>query len=363
MDLYKSTRTILRFGVLLLVTCASGNATSNAVEKIVTTVKPTQTNHSQMLTLAGTVESVKNARLAVLESGVVADITVEVGDFVAEGQQLLQLNDKLAQIKRQELATLIQAKTTERDEAKRRHKEVLALSTKQLVAQTLIDERLAAIHLADAALRQAQVQLDYQDELITRHKLLSPFTGVVAKRDIDIGEWATPQSAVFNLVSHKDLRVKLEIPQEYLSLLNNKKAKVTVLPSASHLSSFSATIDRIVTIANEHSRTFSAYIDLVESHELVAGMSVNVSVVIPHMEQSVVWLPKSAIKQHPDGGTSVFAVENNRAKLYVVEIVEQGLEQMAVAGAPKNLPIITTGIALLKNGEKVRLAHDAGKVE
>lgn len=353
MELLKNILSIICCFLFLI----SNNANAADKQTTVSVIYPQQSNHSQKIALAGTVEAVKNARLAVLESGVVATLSADVGDRVQKGQVLVQLDDKLAQLKLNELAAFNLEKKTRLAEAKRLHQEVLALSTKQLVAKTLIEERKASIDIALAALEQAQSQFEYQKELVARHQLIAPFAGVIAKRDIDIGEWAIPQTAVFSLVSEEQLRVKLEIPQEYFALLANSKTQVNILPNIKNAQVIVATLDRIVAVANEQSRTFTAYVNLSVPSTLVAGMSVNASVVLPQTEQAIIWLPKTAIKQHPDGGKSVFVVQDNKAKRYLVEVVEKGLEQLAVRGVPSDLPIIETGIALLRDGESVNIGN------
>lgn len=321
--------------------------------------------NQNILSLTGTVEAKQNADLAPHRSGVVEQIFVEVGDRVVKGQKLLALDAKLSQHSVTQSQALKAAALAQKDEAERLYHEVVKLSKKQLVAETLLAERLSALEIARANLNRAKAELNQQQEVLARHTLYAPFAGVIAQRQIDVGEWVTQQTAVFTLVEQTQLRLKLAIPQEYFKQLNTANStgqtiEVVVTPDFTQASAVNASLNRIVAVANNRSRTITGLVDLPEHANLVAGVSASADIKLPAEKQKWVWLPKSAIKQHPDGGNSVFVLENNQAKRVLVKVVKKQGLQVAITGADADKPFVMSGVELLKDGDAVKVNQTMG---
>ncbi|NMP17949.1 efflux RND transporter periplasmic adaptor subunit [Thalassotalea sp. Y01] len=312
-------------------------------------------NQSQ-LTLSGTVEAKQNANLASLQSGLIATLFVEVGDKVDKGQRLLTLDAKLAALNLAQAQADIDAANVEMQEAQRLYNEVVTLSKQQLVAETQLQERKAAVATTKAKVTRLQAERDLQQEILNRHTLYAPFAGVIAKRHVDVGEWVTQQSPIFTLIEQNNLRVNLAIPQEYYGqLADNHRVAVTIIPDFEGAPAIDATLDRLVAVSNNTSRTLTAYVNLSNDTPLLAGMSATVKVHLPSQLEPIVWLPKSAVKQHPDGGFSIFSVVEQKAKRYLVKVVKQQDNQVAVTGAPSGQAFIVSGIELLKDGDVLQV--------
>lgn len=306
---------------------------------------------NQTITLTGTVESEQHANLAVLESGVVSELFVEVGDKVTQGQALMTLDATLAKLTLSEAQAALASVQVARDEAERLYNEVLALSKKQVVAQTLIAERNAALAEAEAALIQQRAKVELQQEIIKRHTLLAPFSGVIAHRNANLGEWVTQQTPVYTLIENDNLRLSVAIPQEYFALLADKLVSAKVQPDFTNADVIYAQLDRLVAVTDNQSRTLTGHIYLPKDTAMVAGMSASAQIVLPDITEDIVWLPRSALKVHPDGGSSVFVVRNNTAKRVLVEVVEQKRDQIAVKNASADQVFVASGVELLRDGD------------
>ncbi|MDO6426656.1 efflux RND transporter periplasmic adaptor subunit [Thalassotalea sp. 1_MG-2023] len=311
---------------------------------------------NETLTLSGSIESKQHASLAPLQAGVIANIFVEAGDVVSKGQQLMQLDSQLAELELQQAMADYQSAQAEQSEANRLLQEVEELSSKKVVAQTTIGERRSQLSIAEAQVLRAKASVEQYKETLKRHVLRAPFAGVVSARHIDIGEWVTQQTVVYTLVEQQQLRVKLAIPQEYLFQLTNPKThNVTIIPDIIGAKPITATLSQIVPVANEQSRAVTAWVDLPQGHNLVSGMSAKVNIAFSGdaTNKQLVWLPKSSIKTHPDGGRSVFIVDNGRATNVKVKVTKSEGSKVAVVGINEHQRVVTTGVAILKAGSKV----------
>ena len=318
--------------------------------------KPELAKHFQSLSLSGSIEASQSANLAALQSGVVAQLYAEQGDQVSRGQKLMELDATLAKLTLSQMRAKVKVAQTQTEEAERLYREVVELSQKQLVAATTMAERLSTMQVAKAQLAQANAELEHQVELVNRHVLYAPFSGVIGERNIDLGEWVTQQTNVFTLIGQENLRVNIAIPQEYFSQLQgNKNTAVTIYPDSVSSNPIEAKLDRLVAAADNTTRTVTALVDLPPYTGVIAGMSASVNINIPASDQAMLWLPKTAIKQHPDGGRSVFSANNGKAQRHLVKVVKQQGERVAVTGAPVDMVYVVSGVELLKQGDKITI--------
>lgn len=341
-------KSLLLVCIALLVGCP----VAKAQEPIkVDVIYPQQFENKQTIVLTGTVAAKQHASLAPLESGLVATLDVEVGDRVTAGQPMLTLDSKLIELEVKGAAAAVKVAEVDWQESKRLYEEAQRLSAKSVVAKTLVDERAALIASAKAQLATVEASLSLQQERLNRHRLLAPFDGVIAQRNVDVGEWVTPQTAVLTLVAQNDLRLVVAIPQQYYRQLSEHlDVSIQVTPDAVGTESFDATLSRLVPVSDPINRTFTAQIDLPDNLTLVSGMSARAEIALPNTGQAGVILPRAAIKQHPDGGSSVFVVENNTAKRVVTSYTALADNKVMVYNQPADQAYVITAVELLQEG-------------
>ena len=348
---------LINVSVLIIMLFATANyATAQSQQSPINVdvFYPNQTQSNLTIILTGTVEAKQRAHLAPLDAGRVEQLEVEIGDIVTTGQTLLSLDSKLAELEVQAAKASLMATQVNLNEANRLYQAVLMLSKQQLVAQTLISERAALLANSEAQLANAQATLSLRQELLNRHTLQAPFAGVIAQRNVDLGEWITQQTPVLTLVAQDDLRLTISIPQQYYSRLAKQlNVSVKVVPDSVDAASFSAVLNRFVPVSDPVTRTFMAQIDLPKESNLVAGMSARAQISLPNTSQNTFMLPRSAIKQHPDGGSSVFIVKNGMAKRIITSYVHMSGNLVEISDHPVDLPYIVTGVELLKDGTPV----------
>ena len=153
------------------------------------------------LVATGVLESERQADLVPEASGVVTQILVEEGDVVSQGQLLAVLsNPSLDGAARRADLTLESARQD-------------AARAETLHAQGALSE--AEYTAAKAALSSAEAS--YQEATRTRGftRLTAPFAGVVALRDLHLGELAGGKRA-FQVVDLDTLRVVVQLPEKDL---------------------------------------------------------------------------------------------------------------------------------------------------
>ncbi len=334
-----------------------------AKEIAVDLIYPQVNQFSEQLSLSGTIKSKQDAKVTVLQQGVVAKLFVEAGDHVSAGDTLLELNSSIAKAQYQQALASVEASEIAYQEAERLYQEVIKLSKQQVVAKTLIAERKATRAKALASMSQAKALLAERKEIVNRHTLRAPFSGVIVNRFAEVGEWVTPQATVFSLVANDKLRLELEIPQEYYANFKQTNLVANITPDLQHASQFKANISNVVGATSELSRTFKVFIDIDKSIALIPGISATATIALQQSAQEKLWLPKTAIKHHPDGGYSVFSVTNNVAKRHIVKVIAEQAERIAVTNAPSNHAFVMSGVEALSDGLKVTVSSVKGSAQ
>jgi RND family efflux transporter MFP subunit len=354
----------------LLITNA---LTSSAETLEVEVFQAQQQPHHLTLELSGNVVPEHDSQLASLEAGIVTAIFVEAGDKVVVGQKLLSLDNTLAKLRLSQEQADHSSALVQQQEAQRQYDEVISLSESKLVADSLIAELKAALASAQSRLSNAQARVALQKEIVKRHILTAPFDGVIAKRKVNLGEWIGQQSQVFQLVSDQKLRLIVELPQEHLKAISKKpKVMALVIPDVMPDMQYELAITSIVPVSEPTSRTLQIRINLPTNTAMIAGMSararLNLSDDTDSNTATLSWIPRTALKQHPDGSNSVFTVhldtdhadpdnknKPGRAKVKrrKIKLIKSDMDRVAVTGLAVNSIVVVSATELLKDNQSV----------
>lgn len=312
------------------------------------------------VTLTGSLKAQRHAELSVLTEGVITEIYVEAGTEVEKGAAILALDAALVKAEHQASeASLARAKIAVLD-AKRRVEEAQSLSSKKLFAQTELADRQAVLQSANASLLEAQANHTYQAELLARHQLKAPFSGVIAQRFVDVGEWVSSGQSVFELVSNKQLWLDLYMPQEHFSAVDLNSA-VDVSLASQPSKTYRAQVIAKVPVINTANRSFLVRLQLDSDAQLQVGMSASADVVLkPTASESVV-IERDALLRHPDGGFSVFTVLEGVAKRQTVKVGARMNGYVEVLeGLQAGQQVVTQGNELLRDGQTVKVVSQTG---
>ena len=346
--------------IISLIIFSSGmSATTTAAE--VEFFYPKQETHKLTVELSGTVVAKQNAQLAPLEAGLVKALFIEAGDKVDAGQALLSLDDTLAKLRLSQVEADHLSAQVQFDEAQRQFDEVVSLAKNKVVADSLLAERKANLASAKAELTNTQAQVALQKEIVKRHTLIAPFAGIIAKRNVNLGEWVTQQNQVLQLVSNNSLHLIVELPQEHLKALSKKpQVQTTVIPDVMPDLQYQLPITSIVKVSDTLSRTLQIRVELPANTQLIPGMSARARFNLGGENETLTWLPKIALKRHPDGGTSVFTVESNRLKRHKIQLIKSDADRVAVTGLPDNPAVVISGTELLSDKQSVTAIESKG---
>lgn len=151
------------------------------------------------LELPSVLYSEHDAEVTPRAAGVIASISVELGDRVGAGQLLATLRDE------QELAALEAARAT-LDLATLEHERASRLREQSLITQAEVDQTTFRLRSAQAALQDAEVRLDYT-------RVRAPFAGAVSRRFVRTGQRVEEGAPLFRVTALQPLRAMLRVPE------------------------------------------------------------------------------------------------------------------------------------------------------
>lgn len=173
----------------------------------------------ETLSLPGTLQGYVQAPVSARAGGYLRRWTKDIGSRVRKGELLAEietpeLDQQLSQAiaaRNQTAASLELAKTTvDRWEALRK---------RDAVSQQELEERRSAYVQAKANLAGADANVARLRELESFKRVVAPFSGVITRRNVDIGDLIDSNKPLFLLSQTDPLRVYVNVPQAYAQLV------------------------------------------------------------------------------------------------------------------------------------------------
>lgn len=317
------------------------------------------------LKLTGTVTARHHAQLSPRTAGLVNQLNVDAGSRVAQGDVLLELDPKLAQLALAVLqAELAQGKLVQAD-AERLVQDILELTKIGAFPKSEAETRQANSKVAASRVLQIQARVEEQRELIDRHKVLAPFPGVISQRFTEVGEWVATGTPVLELVGTDDVWFDLQVPQEELARIAGAK-EATITLDAWTRTPLTAHIDVQVPVKNPISRTFLVRLKIDDDAQQLAapGMSGTAEIAYQLVDGASVRIPRDAVVRYPDGTARVWVVEDKDGipcamPRTVTTAGALGEWTEVIQGLKGGEQVVLRGNEGLKEGQAVRFNTDS----
>jgi len=384
MDLCRSTR--LRSGRVWLV--ASLASLVPAVAALAQPFGPSKVSvapvesrvfHPEVIAL-GRIESPKRSRVSTEVEGLVAEVAVDEGDRVSEGDVLLGLSTSLLEIRRRraEAELALARKQLEEYRAGTREEEIREAEAALASAEALLEQarldrqryeglegtdaysedelsdaralersrralkereqavldrlrsgpRIEVIERAESEVAIREAALDEIVDQLEKATIRAPFRGVVTEKTTEVGSFVRPGDELFTLVQLDPVRAVLAVAEAALydvSVGQEASIRVAASPSVIHGGKITALIPSTDPVAG----TFPVKVRLPNPEgRLLPGMGVRgrISGVTLRTRLAV---PSDALADSP-GGTVVFVVRDDKAERVPVRtgLREEGLVEI-----------------------------------
>jgi membrane fusion protein, multidrug efflux system len=279
--------------------------------------------------------------------GVVERIAFESGDAVHQGDVLVALDT------RQERAQLAAAEA-ERVLAGRILARMRAMWDEGVISRTDYDRATAENDQSVARVGEIRATIE-------RKTIRAPFSGVAGIRQINLGQYLSPGSAVVQLQSLDPIYVNFGVPQQEASGVQvGREVRITNDELAS--AALAGRVTAIDSVVDEGTRNVQVQATFANPHgALRPGMFVQAQLNLG-ATRSAVALPASAIHYAPYGDSVFVVTDQTDPKGHTYRGVRQqfvklgsarGDQVAVVSGITPGEEVVTSGVFKLRNGAAV----------
>lgn len=232
---------------------------------------------SEERVLDAIVEAVHQATISAQTSGRVVKLNADVDDAVNKGDILIQFSNK------EQMASYNVAKAGF-DEAESEFKRIEDIFSKKLVSKTALDKASARYKSAKARLAQA-------NELLENTIVRAPYSGIVVKRHIELGELAKTGQELMTGISLELLRANVALPQDLVHIVREQKKATAILKDGQRIEVKKITVS---PYADSTNHTFQMRAELPKGdYKIYPGMFIKIAIATGVKKSLIV--PASAV--------------------------------------------------------------------
>ncbi len=301
------------------------------------------------ITSVGTLTAVNGTDVSAEVSGIVGSIRFNSGQFVQQGDLLVELDSSVEQAQLKSDQAQLALAQINYDRSK-------ALLKKNVTSQADYDT-------VSAKLQEARAAVEGTEARIKQKTITAPFAGKIGIRQINIGQYVSAGTTMVTLQSLNPLYVQFNLPEQYLSKLYINEAVTININNGSTSNVVKGIITAINSKVDQTTRNILVQATIPnENFQLYPGMFALVKVWL-RAQDNVLTLPQTAISYslHGDSVYIIKADEKSHKKhpplhayrQYVKVGGRRGDEVAIVDGVKAGDVVATSGQLKLQNGTHV----------
>jgi RND family efflux transporter MFP subunit len=306
-------------------------------------------------------------------AGRIETISVQLGDRVARGQQVVKLEDREIRLQISQADANLKvngANVTQRENdvsvAQSTLTRVQAMFDQGLQSKQNLEDAEARLNSARSQLLAAQSQrtqtearIEELNVTLSNTTVLSPVDGFVSRRNLDPGAFAGANTVMLSVVDLSTVRLVANIVErDFKRVRTGVAARVEV--DAFPGEHFTGQVSRVAPVFDPATRTASIEIEVPNpGYRLKPGMYARVRLTVEERPDALT-VPRNAVVD-VDGKRGVFMIEEQIARFHPVTTGLQDGERIEIVdGLSEGERVITTGSIALRDGDRVTLVGADG---
>lgn len=332
-----------------------------------------------ILTASGYVVARRKAVVSAKIQGRLAELRVEEGSRVTEGEVIARLESRDVAASREQAAANVKVATANLEQAQAELREAeqnLArsrdLASKNFISASALDGAVArfdkaraGVRSAEAAVAVARANLKAAEVAFDQTLIRAPFDGVVLTKNANVGDNITPFSnaldtkgAVVTMADMDTLEVEADVAESSLARIKvGQPCEILLDAVPDHR--FPGVVHRIVPTVDRAKATVLVKVKFLERDERVLpDMSAKVAFLereVPAADRSpVTAVPRAALVQR-DGAAAVFVLRDGRAVRTAVTTGRAIGDLVQVTGVTAGEKVVLRPSERLDDGARVKV--------
>jgi RND family efflux transporter MFP subunit len=307
---------VFQFVIYITIISLSGISSAvNAGEGMSAPVQVVEAKYIELapgIWIAGTIISRYDAKLSSEVEGRI-EFLVEVGDKIREGEVIASIDDTTMRMRfdeaKAEIAPIEAKLKFYIGELERLNQ----LAKENNAAKNRVDEVISDRDEMRGELIMKQTRLAQAKDILKRSTIIAPFSGIIAERFKEEGEWAKTGDNLIRLVNIESKEIQGRIQQESAVFIN----KGDVIEVSDNQNKTMATVKTLVPVGDAISRLYEIRLDY-QKPEWMAGHAVKIRVPTAK-PQNALMVPRDALVIR-ENVIKVFRIlENNIAEAVPVK--------------------------------------------
>jgi RND family efflux transporter MFP subunit len=308
----------------------------------------------QSIPVSGNVRPFTHAMVKSKVGGEIAQMHVREGERVTAGQTLVSIDTADLKARHESQLAMVAEAKAKLELARKAEQNNRQLLARNFISQNAFDSSASGLAVAESNLRAVTAQAAISEKALADAQVRAPFSGIVAKRAVNVGEKVNADTPLVHLVDLSRMELEAQVP---VSDIPNVKVGQEIAFKVDGFDSreFKGKVERINPAAEVGSRAISIFVTLANPDGALKGGMFASGTLAAASKATVNAVPIAAVIT--EGGQSyVFALENGKVERKPVTTGARSVELGYVEvreGLHPGAQVLTVKAEGLKHGSRV----------
>jgi len=263
-----------------------------------------------VISASGIIDARASADIAFQVGGKISKVAVEEGQYVSAGQLLARI-DSTDYILSFEQSVLNHTRAVSEARRSRALLEVNGIAANDF-------------EKVDNAARQATVSVELAAKRLSDTRLTAPISGIIARRDVEIGETVPSGKPIFTIVDLDVVHIRVSVPEVDIGAITVGHTAAIHVPSLGG-DALEGQVRLVGVAADPTTRTYPVEIALRNpTHRLKAGMVAEASITTGSSVNRLT-IPANAILRDAEGVTRIFVFSPADQRVHTRRVTIRGV--------------------------------------
>jgi len=311
-------------------------------------------NVVEWIRAVGSVHADQQVELSAEVGGRLAEIGVEVGDLVEEGDLLARIDDERLRIARDLARAEVEMARANLEKSRRDAQRQINLYQGQVTSEFSLEQANLKARIDEGQLKVSQARLAVAERDLADASIISPVEGEITRKHLEVGELVEAGTPLFDVAKIDRVKVVVHVSElEVTRLQKGQEAEISVDGHPGVV--FHGTVNTISAQADPQTRAFPVEILVAndQAEKLLPGF-IGRARIRGRSFENAISLPEEVVVRR-DGRPVVFVATGDTAEARAIEtgFADRG-RVLVTKGLKPGDRLIVTGQQSLRDGDRIQ---------